>query len=82
MSLQTERLETLFQRLGLADMAKGYQALAEQAAQKDLLTNLAQHLRIKPGLPTFITLESDGSSDFLLGQVAKTIGALRSDSLH
>ena len=36
MSLQTERLETLFQRLGLADMAKGYQALAEQAAQKNL----------------------------------------------
>ena len=36
MSLQTERLETLFQRLSLADMAKGYQALAEQAAQKDL----------------------------------------------
>ena len=36
MSLQTERLELLMQRLGLADMAQCYPALAEQAAQKNL----------------------------------------------
>ena len=36
MSLQSERLEMLMQRLGLADMAQSYAALAEQAAQKDL----------------------------------------------
>src|SRR6202166_707297 len=36
MSLQSERLETLMQRLGLADMAQAYAALAEQAAQKNL----------------------------------------------
>jgi DNA replication protein DnaC len=36
MSLQTERLEMLMQRLGLADMAQSYAALAEQAAQKEL----------------------------------------------
>jgi len=36
MSLQSERLELLMQRLGLAHMAEGYAALAEQAAQKNL----------------------------------------------
>ena len=36
MSLQSERLELLMQRLGLDDMAQCYQALAEQAAQKNL----------------------------------------------
>jgi len=36
MSLQSERLGMLMQRLGLADMAQSYAALAEQAAQKDL----------------------------------------------
>ena len=36
MSLQSERLENLLQRLGLTDMAQSYAALAEQAAQKHL----------------------------------------------
>jgi hypothetical protein len=36
MSLQSERLELLMQRLSLADMAQRYQLLAEQAAQKNL----------------------------------------------
>jgi DNA replication protein DnaC len=36
MSLQSERLETLMQRLGLADMVQSYAAWAEQAAQKNL----------------------------------------------
>jgi len=36
MSLQTERLEALMQRLGLDDMAQTYAGLAEQAAQKNL----------------------------------------------
>lgn len=36
MSLQSERLQLLMQRLGLNDMVHGYEALAEQAAQKDL----------------------------------------------
>ena len=36
MSLQSERLEGLMQRLGLADMAQSYAALSEQAAQKNL----------------------------------------------
>ena len=35
MSLQTERLEGLMQRLGLADMSQSYAALSEQAAQKN-----------------------------------------------
>jgi DNA replication protein DnaC len=36
MSLQSERLELLMQRLSLPDMAQGYAALAGQAAQKNL----------------------------------------------
>src|SRR5882724_3845476 len=36
MSLQSERLELLMQRLSLSNMAQGYAALAEQAAQKNL----------------------------------------------
>lgn len=36
MSLQSERLEGLMQRMGLSDMAQSYAALAEQAAQKNL----------------------------------------------
>jgi DNA replication protein DnaC len=36
MSLQSERLEMLMQRLSLCDMVHGYAALAEQAAQKNL----------------------------------------------
>jgi hypothetical protein len=36
MSLQTERIQLLMQRLGLTEMAHGYAALAEQAAQKNL----------------------------------------------
>ena len=36
MSLQSERLDLLLERLGLAEMAQRYQALAEQAAQKEL----------------------------------------------
>jgi len=36
MSLQSERLQLLMQRLGLNDMVHSYEALAEQAAQKDL----------------------------------------------
>src|SRR4029077_860400 len=36
MSLQSERLELLMQRLSLGDMAQRYQAQAEQAAQKNL----------------------------------------------
>ena len=36
MSLQSERLQLLMQRLGLNDMARSYEALAEQAAQKNL----------------------------------------------
>jgi len=36
MSLQTERLDALMRRLGLADMAQAYAAMAEQAAQKNL----------------------------------------------
>jgi DNA replication protein DnaC len=36
MSLQTERLRMLMQRLGLNDMVQRYEALAEAAAQKDL----------------------------------------------
>jgi len=36
MSLQSERLDALMQRLGLADMAQSYAALSEQAAQKNL----------------------------------------------
>ena len=34
MSLQSERLELLMQRLSLSDMLQGYAALAEQAAQR------------------------------------------------
>ncbi len=36
MSLQSERLQLLMQRLGLNDMAHCYEAVAEQAAQKNL----------------------------------------------
>lgn len=36
MSLQSERLQMLMQRLGLTDMAQWYESLAEQAAQKNL----------------------------------------------
>ena len=36
MSLQSERLQLLMQRLGLTEMVHGYQALSEQAAQKNL----------------------------------------------
>ena len=36
MSLQSERLQLLMQRLSLTAMVHGYQALAEQAAQKNL----------------------------------------------
>jgi DNA replication protein DnaC len=36
MSLQSERLELLMQRLGLADMSQRYAALAEEAARKNL----------------------------------------------
>src|SRR2546421_12493808 len=36
MSLQSERIQLLMQRLSLTDMVHGYQALAEQAAQKNL----------------------------------------------
>lgn len=36
MSLQSERLQTLMQKLGLPDLAQGYESLAEQAAQKQL----------------------------------------------
>jgi hypothetical protein len=36
LSLQSERLEVLMQKLGLADLAQGYEVLAEQAAQKEL----------------------------------------------
>jgi hypothetical protein len=34
MSLQSERIQLLMQRLSLTEMAHGYEALAEQAAQK------------------------------------------------
>src|SRR5207248_9435035 len=36
MSLQSERLELLMQRLSLSDMVQRYASLAEQAAQKNL----------------------------------------------
>jgi DNA replication protein DnaC len=36
MSLQSERLQALMQKLGLPDLAQGYESLAEQAAQKQL----------------------------------------------
>ena len=36
MSLQSERLQLLMQRLSLTEMVHGYEALAEQAAQKNL----------------------------------------------
>ena len=36
MSLQSERLQLLMQRLGLTEMVHGYEALFEQAAQKNL----------------------------------------------
>ena len=36
MSLQSERIQTLMQRLSLTEMVHGYEALAEQAAQKNL----------------------------------------------
>ncbi len=36
MSLQSERLQLLMHRLSLTDMVHGYEALAEQAAQKNL----------------------------------------------
>src|SRR5260370_16045532 len=36
MSLQSERIQLLMQRLGLTEMVHGYEALSEQAAQKDL----------------------------------------------
>ncbi len=36
MSLQSERIQLLMQRLSLTDMVHGYEALAEQAAQKNL----------------------------------------------
>ena len=36
MSLQSERIQLLMQRLSLTEMARGYEALAEQAAQKNL----------------------------------------------
>ena len=36
MSLQSERIQLLMQRLSLTEMAHGYEALAEQAAQKNL----------------------------------------------
>jgi hypothetical protein len=32
MSLQSERLQLLMQRLGLTEMVRGYEALSEQAA--------------------------------------------------
>ena len=34
MSLQSERIQLLMQRLSLTEMVHGYEALAEQAAQK------------------------------------------------
>ena len=36
MSLQSERLQAWMQKLSLDDLAQGYEALAEQAAQKEL----------------------------------------------
>ena len=36
MSLQSERSQLLMQRLSLTEMVRGYEALAEQAAQKNL----------------------------------------------
>src|ERR1035438_5720521 len=36
MSLQSERIQVLMQRLSLTEMVHGYEALAEQAAQKNL----------------------------------------------
>jgi DNA replication protein DnaC len=36
MSLHSERLQALMQKLGLPDLAQGYEALAEQSAQKQL----------------------------------------------
>ena len=36
MSLQSERIQLLMQRLSLTEMVHGYEALAEQAAQKNL----------------------------------------------
>jgi DNA replication protein DnaC len=36
MSLQSERLQALMQKMDLPDLAQGYEALAEQAAQKQL----------------------------------------------
>jgi DNA replication protein DnaC len=36
MSLQSERIQLLMQRLGLTEMVHGYAAVAEQAAQKNL----------------------------------------------
>jgi len=36
MSLQTERIQLLMQRLSLTEMVHGYQALSEQASQKNL----------------------------------------------
>src|SRR5438552_2204676 len=36
MSLQSERIQLLMKRLSLTEMAHGYEALAEQAAQKNL----------------------------------------------
>ena len=36
MSLQSERIQALMQRLSLTEMVHGYEALAEQAAQKNL----------------------------------------------
>ena len=36
MSLQSERIQLLMQRLSLTEMVHGYESLAEQAAQKNL----------------------------------------------
>jgi len=36
MSLQSERIQVLMQRLGLTGMIHSYEALSEQAAQKNL----------------------------------------------
>ena len=36
MSLQSERIQVLMQRLGLTEMVHGYETLSEQAAQKNL----------------------------------------------
>ena len=52
MSLQSERIQLLMQRLSLTEMVHGYEALAEQAAQlkSDLAAEVARTKKLAKSL--------------------------------